>query len=85
MGKCNTQKRDARNMILPKQRWSLVGIILQIVLIFICIENVRYMNEKLIKLTLCLFFISLFISCIIEVCSYNFSSYEKDYINFILY
>ena len=43
------------------------------------------MNEKIIILSLCLFFISLFISFIIEVCSYNLSSYEKDYINFIIY
>ena len=42
------------------------------------------MNEKIIILTLCLFFISLFISCIIEVCNYNLRSYENDYINFII-
>jgi hypothetical protein len=42
------------------------------------------MNEKIIIQTLCSFFISLLISCIAEVCNYSLSSYENDYINFII-
>jgi hypothetical protein len=43
------------------------------------------MNKKITIVTSCLCFISLFISCIIEVCNYNLSSHEDDYIDFIIY
>jgi len=64
---------------------SWKNIILQIVLIFICIVNFITYEWKIIILTLRLFFISLYISCIIEVWNYNPNSYENDYINFIIY